>query len=443
MKKSLLSLSIGLLALPAFAHTYEGVEYTLNNAALTAEVTTNATATGDIVIPDEFVVPQTQRTYKVISIEASAFEGSTITSIKIGDNVNYIGRWAFYGCAALKSVEFGTSISNGLEIPALAFQGATAITSVTCNATVPPYIYGGTFDDVVYSNATLYVPESAMTAYKDMMSNNWYKFSKIEAISGTPDNPGPDPGTKVDVINVDGLVYNLNHTDLTATVGAAYKAAGYDISGYSGNVVIPEEVTANDATYTVNYLYPECFYRTNPVTIKFPETLTAVGWEGFYQINTLTKLEFPNSVETIEAGCFYSLANVTEILLGSGLKTIEGKSAYTSYCFGTLPALTKLTCLATTPPSIQETTFQPAIKANCTLTVPAGTAEIYKNAPYWDGFKEYVELENPGVGVETITDAEDAPVRYFNLQGQEIANPGEGQLVIVRRGNSSSKMIWK
>lgn len=41
-----------------------------------------------------------------------------------------------------------------------------------------------------------------------------------------------------------------------------------------------------------------------------------------------------------------------------------------------------------------------------------------------------------------INDADTAAKRYFNLQGVEIANPAEGELVIVKQGSKASKVIF-
>lgn len=48
----------------------------------------------------------------------------------------------------------------------------------------------------------------------------------------------------------------------------------------------------------------------------------------------------------------------------------------------------------------------------------------------------------PTAGVEgVIADSENAPVRYFNLQGMEVANPEAGQLVIKKQGSKTTKLI--
>ena len=36
----------------------------------------------------------------------------------------------------------------------------------------------------------------------------------------------------------------------------------------------------------------------------------------------------------------------------------------------------------------------------------------------------------------------DAPVHYFNIQGQRIANPAPGQLVIRRQGSKAVKIVF-
>ncbi|MCM1224140.1 MAG: hypothetical protein NC548_57780 [Lachnospiraceae bacterium] len=44
-------------------------------------------------------------------------------------------------------------------------------------------------------------------------------------------------------------------------------------------------------------------------------------------------------------------------------------------------------------------------------------------------------------GVESVEFDENAPVKYFNLQGVEVANPAKGQLVIKTQGSKAQKMI--
>lgn len=53
-----------------------------------------------------------------------------------------------------------------------------------------------------------------------------------------------------------------------------------------------------------------------------------------------------------------------------------------------------------------------------------------------------IVLPDPA-GISDIEFNENAPVRYFNLQGMEVVNPVKGQLVIKTQGNKTQKVIVK
>lgn len=68
-------------------------------------------------------------------------------------------------------------------------------------------------------------------------------------------------------------------------------------------------------------------------------------------------------------------------------------------------------------------------------------------ASYWFGEEvdpeAYIQVVLPDFGgVDGVEiDNSNAPVRYFNLQGVEVANPEQGQIVIKRQGTNSTKVI--
>lgn len=84
--------------------------------------------------------------------------------------------------------------------------------------------------------------------------------------------------------------------------------------------------------------------------------------------------------------------------------------------------------------------------------------ECRVQGPYGDGYLYPSQWEATGgipipmeatvvlpelTGVEGITvDVPNAAKRYFNLQGVEIANPAQGEIVIVKEGNKASKVIF-
>lgn len=46
-------------------------------------------------------------------------------------------------------------------------------------------------------------------------------------------------------------------------------------------------------------------------------------------------------------------------------------------------------------------------------------------------------------GVESVEFDSNAPVKYFNLQGVEVANPEAGQIVIKKQGSKAVKVVVK
>lgn len=80
------------------------------------------------------------------------------------------------------------------------------------------------------------------------------------------------------------------------------------------------------------------------------------------------------------------------------------------------------------------------------ITLPAESVydfTIYDPTPYPTGAGQFKLVLPTGSGIEGVMgdgDA-DAPVEYFNLQGQRILNPAAGQLVIRRQGGEVTKMV--
>ena len=105
---------------------------------------------------------------------------------------------------------------------------------------------------------------------------------------------------------VDGIFYNLDAYNKTATV--TFKgdyASSYD-NEYSGDVVIPETVTYAGITYSVMSLGERCFYDCSSLTsITIPNFVTRLGSSCFEGCSSLTSITLPNSVISLGDKCFY------------------------------------------------------------------------------------------------------------------------------------------
>jgi len=117
----------------------------------------------------------------VTNIGNSAFsECISLTSIIIPENVVSIGEKAFSACSGLISITLPKSIASvGKEI----LNGCSNLMSVTCKAANIPITGENAFYEVPQRQATLYVPEGSIDAYKE--AEQWNKFRTILPISGS------------------------------------------------------------------------------------------------------------------------------------------------------------------------------------------------------------------------------------------------------------------
>jgi hypothetical protein len=58
------------------------------------------------------------------------------------------------------------------------------------------------------------------------------------------------------------------------------------------------------------------------LTVTFPECVTKIGEEAFYDAKGLVYLNFPNTVTEISAKAFYSCSNLIRVDIGTGMATI-------------------------------------------------------------------------------------------------------------------------
>lgn len=100
-----------------------------------------------------------------------------LPSFVIGDKVEEIENEAFYWCFGLKEITFGKNVAL---IGEKVFYGDEKIQTVTCLNPVPAE--GAEFEDAVYNNARLIVPDGSLDAYK--AADGWKNFISIYETSG-------------------------------------------------------------------------------------------------------------------------------------------------------------------------------------------------------------------------------------------------------------------
>ena len=102
-------------------------------------------------------------------------------------------------------------------------------------------------------------------------------------------------------VEIGGINYELISKARQATV--IKKSSGE----YSGEVVIPESVEHEGATYSVTSIGAEAFYCCSGLTsVTIPNSVTSIGESAFYKCSRLTSVTIPNSVTSIGRDAFYN-----------------------------------------------------------------------------------------------------------------------------------------
>ena len=411
MKTRLLTtLAALLLALTSWANGTEidGIYYELNNSTNKASVTftgvygsynPNSTAyTGSITIPASVTYDGT--VYSVTTIGYGAFIRCTgLTSISIPASVTTIGDWAFSDCTGLTSLTIPASVTT---IGVGAFQDCKGLTSITIPSSVT------TIGDQAFLGCTglksISIPAS-VTSIGRFAFDGCTGLTSIKVEEG---NTAYDSRE-----NCNAIIETASNTLVAGCM----------------NTTIPNSVTAiGDGAFE------GC---TGLTSIDIPSSVTSIGGTAFYGCTGLTSISIPNSVTTIGEGAFYRCTGLTSISIPASVTSI-GRSAF-SYCSG----LTDIYALRTDPAAYNCSAyaFYEVSATLPTLHVPIGSKEAYAATAPWSNFKNIVEYDASGIEPIGLTPTEADAASYYNLQGQRIARPQRGQIVIQRNADGTGRKV--
>ena len=210
---------------------------------------------------------------------------------------------------------------------------------------------------------------------------------------------------------VDGIFYNLDADNKTATV--TFQGDNYDSynNEYSGDVVIPETVTYNGITYSV----------------------TSLGWACFTYCSSLTSITIPNSVTSVGEYCFYGCSGLTSITIPNSVTSLG------DCCFENCSSLTSIYMLPSTPPSTGSNMFYNA-PLETVYVVDEDAKTAYQAQVPWS---EYEIVVMP-TGIEEVETDKTAPtiVGCYDLNGKLINGKQRGA-VIVRYSDGTTRKVLK
>ncbi len=104
-----------------------------------------------------------------------AFDGcGSIQELVLPEQLEIIGGGTFDSCESLEDVTLGRALE---QIGKDSFNNCESLKAIRCKSMIPPQFDGG-FEEKTYTEATLYVPDDAMDAYRNAAP--WKNFAKIE-----------------------------------------------------------------------------------------------------------------------------------------------------------------------------------------------------------------------------------------------------------------------
>ena len=284
--------------------------------------------TGDLVIPNS-----------VQTIAYAAFFGCGFNgNLTIGNSVTTIGDYAFNGVGFTGNLVIPNSVQT---IAYAAFYGCGFNGDLTIGNSVTT-IDGYAFGNVGFTG-DLVVPNSVVT-----IGDN--AFSYCEGFTG-----------------------NLTIGNSVTSIG---NEAFYNCYGFSGNLIIGNSVeTIGDrAFYQCSGFHGE---------LTLPETINYIGDAAFRSCDEITKVNY-NATNCTYMGnsnspVFYDCVSLRQINIGENVENIP------NYAFKRCSNVTSMNVAATVPPTIYSSTFG-TVSRSIPVSVPFGTREVYRTAPYWSEF---------------------------------------------------------
>lgn len=167
--------------------------------------------------------------------------------------------------------------------------------------------------------------------------------------------------------SIDGVLFNHDVTEIL-----------WFPLGKTGDYALPTSITA---------IGEYAFAGTTITSLVIPPSVIAIH-RGAFSGSSLTEITLPDNLATVEEGLFQGCVSLTSARLGTGTEFIG------NYVFDNTP-LRDLYVEATIPPYVSPDAFvngSSTITAGCTLHVPAGSKEVYRNHSRWQEFSKIEEL---------------------------------------------------
>jgi len=166
--------------------------------------------------------------------------------------------------------------------------------------------------------------------------------------------------------------------------------------------------------------------------LKFPTSIRTIDEYAFLDCKGLKSIEINEGLTEISAGAFYGCNSTETIYLPSTLQTI-GKDAFYSNT-----KLTAIYCNAVTPPACGNANiFRYLDTKQCTLYVPEGSVDAYRQANVW---KNFFNIEAAGISSPVL---EDTIISIYAPDGRRLLTQRKGLNIMRTSDGRKLKVMIK
>ena len=242
--------------------TTDGFQYT--TSGLTATITKYNGTAANVTVPEKI------GKYTVTEVSYNAFcDNLSIEKVILADSISKIGRQAFYGCAALKSL----TLPAHLKTLGYGFISGTAITSLTIPASL-----------------------TSCESYDSYYTGGSY---------------GPLGGAE----NLTELIFESGIETIPAKLAWLTPSETTHLT----SITIPDTVTSIG-----NYAFSNCKKLT---TISIPDSVTSISDSAFSDCQKLASIQWSQNLQTIGRSSFSGCSSLENIVVPKTVKTV-GTSAF-------------------------------------------------------------------------------------------------------------------
>jgi len=126
---------------------------------------------------------------------------SNLQSLKIGNGVTQIGRWAFSGCSSMDYFSAGYKVES---IGEEAFSDCTGLKKYYSLSMNPPVCGNQALDDINKWDCTLYIPDGSIKSYQE--APQWKDFFFIDMLDPAGIEMIVEEDTPFDIFKLNGVV---------------------------------------------------------------------------------------------------------------------------------------------------------------------------------------------------------------------------------------------